>query len=429
VERRKSLVRRKESIPLNPTITAEIEKYKTFHSLLSIIMRITSRPCSGRALVLLSSLGSSMVLSAPSYQPNCTGFEREGEDYEFELDWSPLTARKSLPDACGDAGENPRGKYSAKLAPCIFHFHQVPPEDENPNLSPFRLSTACADDNLVGGKEAGLYVNTVKEYVKMWPDDCVGDFQRCYSIPRDEKTFSDLFAAKAGYSPRVPHICRWTVRPTRRASWTTWKKTVLSATKIRMKTPTFRRTKSGSTTSNWRFSYSFGDACLRWQHSFAFLIVWLWYPTFVSCATRQMRRRKISKQYSMRVRTKSFSHVGVMSKTPSESGTRLINTPKSWNDHDVFTYVGDDATSLNESRPKISSPNKIIHERMDPPAQKRRQGRDGASASSSCFQSTTYSSAAWGSFAPRCLGSTLRFSSTLPTTAKDRDRTERSRHF
>ena len=146
-------------------------------------------------------VGFSLVSLSFSYQPNCTSFRKSrtlGGDLDL-FDYEPLTPR-SLPDACKDATANPRGKYTANLAACTFRFHRVSQEDEVPNLSPFRLSTVCSEDNLVGGKE-GTSLNTVEEYVKKWPDDCVGDFQRCYSVTRDETIFLEFVCLKGWTFP------------------------------------------------------------------------------------------------------------------------------------------------------------------------------------------------------------------------------------
>ena len=144
-----------------------------------------------------------LVPLSQCYQPNCTVFEGRDDKEHFEFDWNPLTSRK-LPDACEDAGENPRGKYSANLSPCTFRFHNIS-EDES-NLSRFRLTTVCSEDNLVGGKE-GFELNTVKDYVKNWPDDCVADFQRCYSVARDEKIFLKFVCSKGWLFPEgTTHI-------------------------------------------------------------------------------------------------------------------------------------------------------------------------------------------------------------------------------
>jgi len=142
-------------------------------------------------------LGSSqsLALRAAPY-PNCTGIDPSEAFYRGR--WSIYDGGQ-LPQDCGDPSENPRGKYNADLAPCIFGFHSAPASAKgDAALSPFRLSTACTDDNLVDDVSS---VNIVKEYVSDWPDDCVGSFRRCYAIPRDEKIYMKFACAKGWTFP------------------------------------------------------------------------------------------------------------------------------------------------------------------------------------------------------------------------------------
>ena len=94
-----------------------------------------------------------------------------GEHYKYKL-----------PAACESAADNTRGKYSTALKPCVFAFHKSEEDDG----SSFRESTVCSKENQIN-KE------TIKEYVRLWPDECVADFARCYSVDRDEAIFFDFF--------------------------------------------------------------------------------------------------------------------------------------------------------------------------------------------------------------------------------------------
>jgi hypothetical protein len=54
-------------------------------------------------------------------------------------------------------------------------------------LIDYRTSDLCSDDN------AFL---TVKEYVTEWPDECVGDFRRCYSLEHHQSLLLDFLCLK-----------------------------------------------------------------------------------------------------------------------------------------------------------------------------------------------------------------------------------------
>jgi hypothetical protein len=94
-----------------------------------------------------------------------------------------------MPRACTDPASNPRGYYNANLAPCRLQFHKI---TDDGNDSPYELSTACSDDNLVGSSTSAAAAGgrgAMFEYVSNWPDECVGDFKRCYSVVKDERIF------------------------------------------------------------------------------------------------------------------------------------------------------------------------------------------------------------------------------------------------
>lgn len=102
----------------------------------------------------------------------------EFDDYDYYEGgvYSPSDAK------CESASENTRGSYVAKLKPCVFSFHTSDKDDG----SAFRASTVCSDKNHISD-------DIIKEYVRMWPDECVGDFRRCYSVERDESIFRNFF--------------------------------------------------------------------------------------------------------------------------------------------------------------------------------------------------------------------------------------------
>lgn len=92
-------------------------------------------------------------------------------DLDDETNNAPTPAPSSS-HPCSTRTSNARGKYHTSKAPCVFQFHKSSrPEIK---LIDFQTSDLCSED------DAFL---TVKEYINEgWPDECVGDFQRCYSL-------------------------------------------------------------------------------------------------------------------------------------------------------------------------------------------------------------------------------------------------------
>jgi len=106
----------------------------------------------------------------------------------YQYDEHPMKMKKP----CEGAKFNPRGYYTAHLAACKVQFHKISAREE---INTYEMSTRCSDDNLVDGKKESTH-NTAYEYMSMWKDECVGDFRRCYIIPRDEKVFKDFLCSK-----------------------------------------------------------------------------------------------------------------------------------------------------------------------------------------------------------------------------------------
>ena len=95
-----------------------------------------------------------------------------------------------LPIACESASDNTRGAYTSVLQPCVFSFHKS--ETDDADGSGFRTSTVCSDENRINKV-------TIKEYVRQWPDECVGDFARCYAVNKDEDIFRNFFCRKTNW--------------------------------------------------------------------------------------------------------------------------------------------------------------------------------------------------------------------------------------
>ena len=96
--------------------------------------------------------------------------------HQHDYDW-PSGQRPSHP--CKSATANARGQYSSDHVPCTFTFHRDRESDEF-TLRPNAMSDVCSNDNEMKGHDWEMYVSK-------WPDECVGDFARCYTLPRDEK--------------------------------------------------------------------------------------------------------------------------------------------------------------------------------------------------------------------------------------------------
>lgn len=81
--------------------------------------------------------------------------------------------------SCASATSNARGHYHSQFLACEFSFHKSATDDR----SPFSMATVCGDENEL------LPTATIREYVTSWPDDCVGDYARCYSIEQDKSIY------------------------------------------------------------------------------------------------------------------------------------------------------------------------------------------------------------------------------------------------
>lgn len=140
----------------------------------------------------------------------------------------------SLSVPCSNPFSNPRGSYTSSIAPCTISFHN---EDEGAQrMNPLGAnrkryhdqtddtswayyrgtSDVCGTENKIG---------EAKEYVASWPDECVGDFARCYDLRdpnhlmcqglkkvlgglRDLRRLEELSDSEHGSSSYLP----WTTR-------------------------------------------------------------------------------------------------------------------------------------------------------------------------------------------------------------------------
>jgi len=103
----------------------------------------------------------------------------------------------SMSMPCSDAFSNARGSYTSLMAPCVVTFHNggteadagddsgssgenVQRHHHKDASSPSLVSTYYHGTSSVCGTENTI--GEAKEYVSAWPDECVGDFARCYDL-------------------------------------------------------------------------------------------------------------------------------------------------------------------------------------------------------------------------------------------------------
>ena len=91
---------------------------------------------------------------------------------------------------CTSQTSNARGRYTSTLAPCVFTFHSV--EEEEVALIDYQTSSLCSSENKF---------LVMKEYVYDWADECVGTFQRCYSLEHHQDVLFDFLCAMHGKFP------------------------------------------------------------------------------------------------------------------------------------------------------------------------------------------------------------------------------------
>jgi hypothetical protein len=112
----------------------------------------------------------------------------EGDElYVSQEEENAPSPAPSINFECTSQTSNARGRYTSTVAPCTFQFHKADEPQRELDLIQFHTSDLCSEDN------AFL---TVREYVSEWPDECVGDFQRCYSLEHHRSVVWDLFCAK-----------------------------------------------------------------------------------------------------------------------------------------------------------------------------------------------------------------------------------------
>ena len=112
---------------------------------------------------------------------------------------------------CHSESTNPRGQYNSFFRPCNIIFHAAPQEGHT-RRSFNSLPTVCSWENSIAGDGgpkafADPTEHIILDYVRGWPDECVGDFQRCYSVEKDAKIFLKHFCLQQWDIPdKATHI-------------------------------------------------------------------------------------------------------------------------------------------------------------------------------------------------------------------------------
>jgi len=141
---------------------------------------------------------SSLACEAAMATPLDLEFLSTREDTELERrqhtapSAAPSESPSGSPSAsipCSDPFSNPRGSYTSSRAPCVVTFHN---ENESEQLNPLAAKRHRYHDNY---KSSPMYykgtsgvcetenkIGEAKEYISDWPDECVGDFARCYDL-------------------------------------------------------------------------------------------------------------------------------------------------------------------------------------------------------------------------------------------------------
>lgn len=112
---------------------------------------------------------------------NVTGINDQSrkEDGYARSEFRSITAHLKL---CDSATGSIRGHYTSNYRACDFAFHKSSVDDR----TDFSAATVCEDTNKV-------LSTSVQQYVSLWPDECVGDYSRCYSVDQDRAVYLKFF--------------------------------------------------------------------------------------------------------------------------------------------------------------------------------------------------------------------------------------------
>jgi len=130
--------------------------------------------CSCKKVMKVSATAESAVFSFE----DCPAASEKNVDPRIdEFYYYDMLFDSDVPNSCESPTGNHRGLYTSHFLPCEFTFHKSAAGDDD--RGPFQPSTACQSAN-------NLLLNvSVREYIREWPDECVGSFPRCYSLKVD----------------------------------------------------------------------------------------------------------------------------------------------------------------------------------------------------------------------------------------------------
>jgi hypothetical protein len=114
---------------------------------------------------------------------------QESHEGYFSRHWYPDP--NLVVDNCTDPTENPHGSYSSHRKDCVFAFHKI---DSPPKWSAFRLNTACSDSNVM--EDESHHPIRLRHQAELFPDTCIKDFRRCYSLDDDWKVYLPFYCRK-----------------------------------------------------------------------------------------------------------------------------------------------------------------------------------------------------------------------------------------
>jgi hypothetical protein len=133
----------------------------------------------------------------------------------LETSEAPSDAPSAAP-LCSDRFSNARGIYTSTYAPCTIKFHSMTQfqrvgEEKEDDLIEYRTSNLCRDDNVIV---------EIKEYVENFPDECVGDFDRCFSLEHHGKYLYPFLCLPENFNPSsdtlitaISYRPRWELPP------------------------------------------------------------------------------------------------------------------------------------------------------------------------------------------------------------------------
>mmetsp|Transcript_1590 Transcript_1590/g.2954 ORF Transcript_1590/g.2954 Transcript_1590/m.2954 type:complete len:429 (-) Transcript_1590:113-1399(-) len=159
--------------------------------------------CSVLAVLLMAYSYSLVAEASPSADSvtelDCDAFASQEAKRQQQLaptaiatvEASPSSAPSDAPSAaplCSDRLSNARGVYTATHAPCTIKFHSVSNvqrenEEREVDFIDYRTSDLCRDDTVI---------IEIKDYLRNWADECVSDFERCYSLDHHKFIYPSL---------------------------------------------------------------------------------------------------------------------------------------------------------------------------------------------------------------------------------------------